>query len=123
MNRIKQTVYGPFDIVVAVERGGILPAYLAARYLDVQLATVALRFRDESHAKLYDEPQVVHGLDRDVTGLRILLVDDVSNSGATLRAAAALLPGAQVTTLVISGNADISLFGPHDRCIRWPWQA
>ncbi|HUX52761.1 MAG TPA: phosphoribosyltransferase, partial [Spirochaetia bacterium] len=70
MNRIKQTVYGPFDLVVAVERGGILPAYLAARHLDVQFATVALRFRDESHAKLYSEPQVVHGLDRDVAGLR-----------------------------------------------------
>ena len=52
---------------------------------------------------------------------RVLLVDDVGNTGATLRRAARELTGAEITTMVISGNADISLFGPHDRCIRWPW--
>jgi len=30
------------------------------------------------------------------------------------------LKGAELTTMIISGNADISLFDPHDCCIRWP---
>lgn len=121
MEAIREKVGGKFDLVVGIERGGVLPAYLAARWLDCPLATVAVRFRDDSHRPLTGRPELLRGLDRDVRGLRVLLADDVGNTGATLRRAAEVLTGAEVVTMVISGNADISLFGPHDRCIRWPW--
>ncbi|WP_455381517.1 phosphoribosyltransferase [Salinispira pacifica] len=121
MLRIRERVPEAFDMVVAVGRGGLLPGYLAARFLDVPLESVSVRFRDDSHRPLYPEPRVESAPTFDSAGKRILLTDDVSNSGATLRKAAALLAGAKVTTLVISGNADISLYGPHERCIRWPW--
>ena len=121
MDAVRTEVTGDFDLVVGIERGGVLPAYLASRWLEVPMASMRIRFRDDSHKPLSEEPTLIRGLDRDVTGLRILLADDVGNTGATLRRAAAELRGAEVTTLVISGNADISLFGPHDRCIRWPW--
>ena len=122
MLRIKERLSGRYDLVVAVGRGGTLPGYLAARYLDVPLETVLLRFRDETHAQIYAEPRVEKPLSVDVAGKRVLVTDDVANSGATLRKAVELLKGANVTTLVISGNADISLYGPHDRCISWPWE-
>ena len=66
-------------------------------------------------------PQLINGPLQETNGLRVLLVDDVCNTGATLRKASQELQAAEITTMVISGEADISLFGAHDRCIRWPW--
>ncbi|MCG8451638.1 MAG: phosphoribosyltransferase [Spirochaetales bacterium] len=121
MAAVKEKVNGSFDMVIGIERGGILPAYLASRWLDIPLASMKIRFRDEKHQPLTETPILVRGIQEDVQGKHILLVDDVGNSGATLRRAAEELKGAKITTLVISGNANISLFGPHNRCIRWPW--
>ncbi len=121
MAAIREKVSGSYDLVVGIERGGVLPAYLAARWLDVPLETLRISFRDDTHKPLSPQPSLVKGLDRDVSGLKVLLADDVGNSGATLKRAAEELEDAEITTMVISGNADISLFGPHDRCIRWPW--
>ncbi len=121
MAAIKEKVAGEFDLVVGIERGGILPAYLAARWLKVPMSSMRISFRDDNHQQLTPEPVLLRGQEEEVNGRRILLADDVGNSGATLRRAAEELKGAEITTLVISGNADISLFGPHEQCILWPW--
>jgi uncharacterized protein len=110
-----------FDLVVGVARGGVLPAYLASRWLDLPLETIHLNLRDDKHRPVRDIPLLLKPVDFVYEGKRILLCDDVSNSGATLKMAADCLPGARIRSLVISGKADISLFGPHDRCIFWPW--
>jgi hypoxanthine phosphoribosyltransferase len=110
-----------FDLVVGVARGGVLPAYLASRWLDLPLETIHLNLRDDSHRPVRDIPLLLKPVDFAYEGKRILLCDDVSNSGATLKMAADCLPGALIRSLVISGKADISLCGPHDRCIFWPW--
>ncbi len=121
MKRIRECLTNDFDLVVAVGRGGVLPGYLAARYLHVPLEIVDVRYRDDTHMPIYPEPRVGKPLGIDPRGKRVLLTDDVSNSGATLRKASELLDGAKITTLVISGKGDFSLYGPHNRCIRWPW--
>ncbi|MDF1569954.1 MAG: phosphoribosyltransferase [Spirochaetaceae bacterium] len=121
MKAIRIKVSGNFDLVVGIERGGVLPAYLASRWLDVPMETLRISFRDDAHRPLSEEPALLKGVTFKARGMKILLADDVGNTGATLRRAAMELEGAQVTTMVISGSADISLFGPHDRCIRWPW--
>jgi hypoxanthine phosphoribosyltransferase len=121
MDAIRNRVTGDFDLVVGIERGGVLPAYLAARWLDVPMKTMKISFRDDSHRPLSERPRLTEPWNLDVAGMRVLLADDVGNTGATLKRAAEELKGARITTLVISGNADISLFGPHNRCIRWPW--
>jgi adenine/guanine phosphoribosyltransferase-like PRPP-binding protein len=40
MTAIRSRVSGEFDLVIGIERGGILPAYLAARWLDVPLKSI-----------------------------------------------------------------------------------
>lgn len=122
MELIRKNVPKQFDLVTAVARGGILPGYLASRFLDIPMEVIHLNLRNDDHQKVREEPLLLKPLDFEWLGKRILLTDDVSNSGLTLNQAKKLLDGAaQITTLVISGKGDISLFGPHDRCIRWPW--
>jgi len=122
MARMRTALAGAsFDLVVAVARGGVLPGYLASRLLALPLEIVRLNLRDESHAPVRERPELLRPLDFSAAGKRVLLCDDVSNSGATLRAAAEAIGAASVATLVISGTGDYSLFGPHDRCIDWPW--
>lgn len=122
MTRIKAQSFHSYDRVVAIGRGGILPGYLVARYLDCPFETISLVFRDDRHQPIYSEPQVIQSSSFETRGKTILLVDDVANTGATLETAKSLLVGAIVETLVISGTADYSLFGPHTSCIIWPWQ-
>jgi len=122
MQRIKAALRGSaFEMGVGVGRGGILPAYLASRFLDLPLEVLHLNLRDDSHAQVREAPLLLRPLGFSAAGKRVLLCDDVSNTGVTLAKAVALLEGASVRTLVISGKADYSLFGPHDRCIAWPW--
>jgi len=119
MTMIRTKLKGKFDVVVGIERGGVLPAYLASRWLDAPLRMIRIPSRDENHPTQGGEPRLKHPWM--VRGMRVLLADDVANTGATLRRAAGELAGAEITSMVISGEADISLFGPHEKCIRWPW--
>jgi uncharacterized protein len=52
----------------------------------------------------------------------LLLVDDVSVSGATLETAKNLLPDFQITSLVIKGKADFVLYPDVRACILLPWR-
>jgi adenine/guanine phosphoribosyltransferase-like PRPP-binding protein len=112
----------PIDLVVGIGRGGVVPAALAAQRLACDLRVLPVRFRDDSHQPERAEPLVTPP-SFDVTGKRVLLVDDVARTGSTLRAAAGALDGAAaVHTLVVAGCADYALFQV-DSCIAWPWQA
>ena len=111
----------PVDLVVGISRGGVIPAALAAQRLSCDLRVMAVRFRDDAHRPERAEPLVTPPA-FDVAGRRVLLVDDVARTGATLRAAAgALADAAAVRTLVVAGRADYALFWI-DSCIAWPWQ-
>ena len=111
------------DAVVAVARGGTVPGALIAYRLERPLRLLRLSFRDDANAPTNPEPQPI-GEVPDVRGQRIVLVDDVSVSGATLRQARELLGAAQTTTVAFKGRpdaADVVLFPDVPRCVRWPW--
>lgn len=113
-----------YECVVAIARGGLLPGILCARYLNMPMETIPITFRSDDKTPLYSEPRILASVPREsIDNKKILLVDDVSNSGATLeRATESLKESASITTLVISGRADISLYGEHRECIHWPWE-
>jgi carbohydrate kinase (thermoresistant glucokinase family) len=111
------------DAVVAIARGGTVPGALIAYRLERPLRLMRVSFRDDANRPSRDEPQAVGELP-DVRGQRIVLVDDVTVSGATLRRAAALLDAARTTTVAFKGApdaADVVLFPDVPRCVRWPW--
>lgn len=112
------------DVVVGIARGGLHPALMVAHQLRVPLAVMRVNFRDDDNKPRSDVPKLLQPHDAELTGKRVLLVDDVSVSGATLRFAAALLSdAAHITTLTLKGQAEIVLFPEVKACVNWPWHA
>jgi hypoxanthine phosphoribosyltransferase len=120
--RLRTIAMPPVDAVVAIERGGRVPGELIASILDRPLGFLRLAYRDDSNAVQRPEPVVLHQTAVPCpAGGRVLLVDDVSASGATLRRSFLELAEFSVTTLVLKGTADIVAFPELDTCVTWPW--
>jgi hypoxanthine phosphoribosyltransferase len=120
---IQDIVVPDVDVVVGIARGGIVPASLLGYRLGCGLVTMSVNYRDDDNRPRHDEP-VIYGpasLPDDVQS--VLLVDDVSVSGATLEIARGALPGCRVTTLVLKGRADIVVFPDISTCVNWPWNS
>ncbi len=86
---------GPFRGIVAVARGGLVPAALIARDLDLHhVDTVCVwSYSDQ----VQGEPQVLKSVEGDGDGW--LVVDDLVDSGTTARLVRAMLPRAHYATL------------------------
>ena len=122
MRRIRKYLERDFDLVVAIERGGLLPAYLASRFLNIPMRSLCINLRDKKNRQRFETPRLVEPKDFFSQNKKILLVDDVAKSGATLAFAKGQLSEAEsIKTLVIYGVADISLFGELNKCVLWPW--
>lgn len=110
-----------FDLIVGISRGGIVPAAVISSYLGLPLEIIKLNFRDDSQKPKFSDPKLLRPIDFDYENKRILLVDDRSNSGATLETAKKLLSKARsIETLVINGKADYSL--SDEDCFKMPWE-
>ncbi len=116
------------DMVVGVERGGMVLAAIAAFRLNAGLATVRASLYDDSKParekfqkpKIESPPASLPAL----AGKRVLIVDDVSNTGRTMAAVVETIQSAgakEVKTFVYAGNADFSC-KPFEKCLRFPWE-
>ncbi len=92
---------GPFTGVVAIARGGLIPAAIVARELDVRLLeTVSIvTYAAASGGTLIEEekrgpPVVIKPPVAAGDGVGFLIVDDLVDTGATARVVRALLPRA-----------------------------
>jgi uncharacterized protein len=109
-----------FDMIVAIANGGIVPAALLQQKLKIPVELLKISFRDTTHKPLYDTPQLIAPIQFDVTGKKILLVEDRVKTGATLEHARQLLQGAAlVKTFAVNGPADYPLF--NENCFSFPW--
>ena len=110
----------PFDMIVAIADGGILPAGILCRKLGLPVYLLKLNLRDASQNKLYDTPKLLHEVDFDFRGKRVLLVEDRIKTGTTIEYAKSLLAGAaSVKTFAVNGTADYYLYD--EPCFRFPW--
>jgi xanthine phosphoribosyltransferase len=88
---------GPFRGVVAITRGGLIPAAVVARELECRvIETVSVVTYDEEQR---GEPRVVKGPAAAGDGEGWLLIDDLVDTGTTARLVRAMLPRAHFATV------------------------
>ena len=83
-DQIAESGFTP-DIIVAVSRGGFDPARILSDELNIRsLASLQVIYYAGVNERS-DEPQVKYPLNADIEGLNVLVVDDVADSGNSLR--------------------------------------
>ncbi|MGE5546665.1 MAG: xanthine phosphoribosyltransferase [Solirubrobacterales bacterium] len=116
---------GPFKGIVAVARGGLVPAAILARELDCPLVeTVCIASYD---GRVQGGLTVLKDLPGD-DGAGWLVVDDLVDSGATAAVVRAMLPKAHFATLYAkpAGRALVDTFVAEmdqEVWIVFPWEA
>lgn len=79
LRQITQDGWRP-DYVVGLTRGGLVPANLISQYLEVPMETLKVSLRDDNQ-----QPESNLWMSEDAfEQKRILIVDDINDSGATL---------------------------------------
>ena len=120
---------GPFDAVVAIARGGLVPAAIVARELNIRtVETVAVKSYDHQNQggiKVLKEisPSV---FELAKTGAKVLIVDDLVDTGSTARVVRDMLPGAHFATVYAKpkGREMVDTFiteVSQDTWIFFPW--
>jgi xanthine phosphoribosyltransferase len=122
---------GPFEALVCITRGGLVPAAIVARELGIRLIdTVCVTSYDHT---TQSEPQLIKQVAPDVAsigsgrGRGLLIVDDLVDTGKTARIVRALLPEAHfaaiyakpmgrplVDTFITEVSQDTWIFFPWD---------
>jgi len=115
---------GPWAGIVAVTRGGLIPAAIIARELEVRLieSVSIVTYDDENRG----EPQVTKSPAAAGDGTGFLIIDDLVDSGATAKAVRGLLPKAHFATVYAkpAGKAMVDTFiteVSQDTWILFPW--
>ena len=123
---------GAWRAIVAITRGGMAPAMIIARELDVRTVdTISIKsydHQDQLDAKVLKHPDA--GMMGDGTG--ILIIDDLVDSGKTLEVVRALYPKAhfatvyakpkgepQVDTFITGVSQDTWIFFPWDMALQY----
>jgi xanthine phosphoribosyltransferase len=115
---------GPWRGIVAITRGGLVPAAIVARELDVRLVdTVCIAsYDDRTQGKL----TVLKGVEDREQGKGMLIIDDLVDTGVTARAVRAVLPKAHFATIYAkpAGRPLVDTFiteVSQDTWILFPW--
>jgi len=119
---------GPFSTLVAVSRGGLAPASIIARELDLRcVETISIASYDE---KVRGNAYVLKALAPEIVARAeeggVLVIDDLADSGETLRLVRGLLPKAHIATLYVKpvGKPQVDTFvseAAQECWIYFPW--
>lgn len=115
---------GPFKGIVAVTRGGLIPAAIIGREIDCRLIeSISVVTYDEEKA---GRPTVIKPPTAAGDGEGFLIIDDLVDSGVTAREVRAILPKAYFACLYAkpSGRPLTDKFVvevPQDTWILFPW--
>lgn len=76
-----------FDLVIAIARGGMLPARLICDFLNIEQLTSIQVKHYTSGANQLETAELVDPIRTSLEGKKVLMIDDVNDSGKTLKAA------------------------------------
>lgn len=120
---------GPFDSIVCITRGGLVPAAIVARELDLRMIeTVCI-----ASYHTYTEQgglKVIKGIDSVISGTDggkgVLVIDDLVDTGKTARVVREMLPRAHLATVYAKpqGRPMVDTFVTEvsqDTWIYFPW--
>lgn len=120
---------GPFAALVSITRGGLVPAAIVARELGIRtIETVCIAsYKDDA---TQGDLEVLKGVSDAVTGLdrsaKVLVVDDLVDTGQTARVVRHMLPNAHFATIYAKplGRPLVDTFVTEvsqDTWIYFPW--
>lgn len=108
--------------VIAITRGGLIPAAIVARELELRLVeTICVASYDH---KAQSDAKIIKGLEMDSKGW--LVIDDLVDTGQTARVVRAMLPDAHIGTVYAKpeGRPHVDTFVTEvsqDTWILFPW--
>ena len=119
---------GPFTAIVAITRGGLVPAAIVARELNVRLIETICIESYQEYTK-QGELRLIKPVAPDIMANRgkgVLIVDDLVDTGVTAKAVRALLPQAHFATVYAkpAGRPAVDTFiteVSQDTWILFPW--
>jgi len=117
-----------FAGIIAIARGGLIPACIIARELDIRIVeAVSIASYDD---RTQGAPRMLKGVDTELVGDgdNWLVIDDLVDSGLTARVVRELLPKATIATVYAKpeGQATVDLFAVPVKSELWllfPWDA
>jgi xanthine phosphoribosyltransferase len=118
---------GPFSAIVCITRGGLVPAAIVARELDLRvIETVCISSYVNEHSQ--GELKVIKPVSDAIArlGNGVLIVDDLVDSGKTAKVVRELLPGAHFAAVYAKpmGRPMVDTFiteVSQDTWIYFPW--
>jgi hypoxanthine phosphoribosyltransferase len=124
-NLIRESGFRP-DLVIAIGRGGYVPARLVCDWLDIMELTSIKIEHYLSGANRQEKAVIRYPLKADIKDLRVLVVDDVNDMGDTLEVATQHLqtfqPG-EIRTAVMHQKAVTRFEADYSagKIIKWRW--
>ncbi len=118
---------GAWKAVVGITRGGLVPAMIVARELDIRRVDT-ISIKSYNHQTQGSVPQIIKAPQADLMGdgTGILIVDDLVDSGKTLEVVRKLYPNAHFATVYAkpSGKPQVDSYiteVSQDTWIFFPW--
>jgi len=119
---------GPWRGIVAVTRGGLIPAGIIARELELRIIdTVSVAtYQDKQIGDRSNVLKPLASSTLDAPGPRWLIIDDLVDTGATAKIVRAMLPGAHFATVYAkpAGKPLVDTYvteTSQDTWIMFPW--
>ena len=115
-----------FDIIVGIARGGIIPSSILSFIYEKELFLLWLNLYGEGMPpeRVHEKPKLMRPFEHDVSGKKILIVDDLSRSGETIEFAKNILKNkgaSEIRSLVLVGKGDYFL-EEFKGCVKFPWK-
>ncbi|NWG86470.1 MAG: phosphoribosyltransferase [Hydrogenophilaceae bacterium] len=123
--KIHAAGYQP-DLVIAIARGGYAPARVLADYFGV-MNVASIKVEHYKGPRQMKKARIRHPLPAHIEGRRVLIVDDVSDTGDTFEVAIPhireRLPGAEIRTAVLLHKAACPVLPDFwaRKVVKWRW--